>query len=139
MATVNLSNALKTSMLTQLQNAIDAGATGGTIKLYTGAIPATPATAIGSQVLLGTLTFPAGMCDAPGSNTGGVLTAGAIVQDSDADSSGIATWARIADSTGNTVMDVDVTTTTGSGAIKLNTTNIVAGGPISMASFVVSM
>jgi hypothetical protein len=62
-----------------------------------------------------------------------VLTFSAITQDTSADATGTATWARIADSTGATVFDCDVGT---SGAtLNLNTTSIVAGGPIQVSSF----
>lgn len=135
MATVHFTNALKTGVLTQIQNAIDAGSAGGTIKIYTGAIPTTADTAVTSQVLLGTLTFS----ETCGVNASGSLTMAAITQDSAADNSGTATWARIADSSGVTVMDIDVSTTGGTGALQLNTTNIVKGGPILITSFIIGV
>ena len=133
MATVRFTNALKTGVLTQIQNAIDAGSAGGTIKIYTGAIPTTADTAVTSQVLLGTLTFS----ETCGVNASGSLTMAAITQDSAADNSGTATWARVADSSGNAFVDIDVTTIGGGGALQLNTVNIVAGGPILVSSFVI--
>jgi hypothetical protein len=63
----------------------------------------------------------------------------AIAQDSSADATGTATWARIADSAGNTVMDVNMSVTGGGGALQLNTTSIVSGGPILISSFVISV
>jgi hypothetical protein len=88
------------------------------------------------QVLLGTCTMPT-TC---GSETpSGSLTIGTIVGDSAADASGTATWARIADSTGLTVVDVDVGVV-GSGAVIQMVTNVlVAGGPIAFSSFVFRM
>ena len=56
-----------------------------------------------------------------------------------ADATGTAAWARIADSNGSSVMDIDVSATGGSGALQLNTTNIVIGGPILITSFVISV
>jgi len=125
---------LKDAMLTAIRDAIDAGATGGLINVYTGTQPATPETGLSGNTLLGTLTF-ATVC---GTISSGVLTMAAITEDSSADNSGTATWARITDSTGTVVMDVDVSSTVGSGAIKMNTTVIVATGPIRIASFVIS-
>ena len=45
----------------------------------------------------------------------------------------------MADNSGDAVADFDVTNNAGSGAIKLNTTTIVAGGPIAMTSFAITM
>lgn len=135
MATVRFPTAVRTSILTQILNAIDAGAGPGTIKIYTGSQPASSNDAA-TGTLLGTLTFsdPCGTVAA-----GGPLTASAITQDSSADAGGTAGWARIADSAGNTVMDINVSATGGAGALQLNTTTIVAGGPIQVTSFVVSV
>lgn len=134
MAIIRFITATKEACLTQVKNAIDAGAGAGTIKVYTGTIPAAPADAIVAQVLLGTLTF-----SDPCGTVSTTLTMSAITQDSAADASGTATWARIADSTGATVMDIDVTSTGGGGTMQLNTTNIVIGGPILISSFVLSV
>ena len=98
-------------------------------------MPADCATAITTQTLLGTLTFS----DPCGTIATGSLTMSAITQDSSADATGTAAWARIQDSTGVVVMDLNVTTTGGGGAITLNTTNIVIGGPILITSFVISV
>lgn len=135
MAIIRFAIAVKNSVLSPVQVAIDAGAGPGTVKVYSGIIPATPATAIGAQVLLGTLTFS----DPCGAVATGALTMSAIAQDSAADASGTASFARIADSTGLTVMDIDVTSNGGGGTLQLNTTNIVIGGPILISSFVISV
>lgn len=135
MATVHLVGALKDDMLTSVKNRIDAGSAGGTVKIYTGSMPISPSVAVTTQVLLGTLTF-SDPCATITSNT---LVFSAITPDSLADNDGTATWARIADSDGNAVIDVDVSTTTGSGSIKLNTTAVKAGGPISITAMVISL
>ena len=135
MAILRFAVAVKNSTLTQIRDAIDAGAGAGTCKIYTGTIPADVATAVGVQVLLGTLTFS----DPCGTVATGALTMSTITQDSSADATGTATWARIADSTDSAVMDIDISTTGGGGTLQLNTTNIVAGGPILISSFVISV
>ena len=127
---VHFRTTLKTALVNQIKAFIDAGAGAGLILIYTGAMPATPETAVTSQVLLGTLTFS----DPMGTESGGVLTASAITQDDSADASGTAAWARIVDSTGAAVMDIDVSTTAGSGALKLNTVAVAIGGPIRVDS-----
>ena len=133
MATVHFATTPANSALTQLMNAIDAGSAGGTIKIYTGTMPATPETAVTTQALLGTLTFS----DPCGSVASKQFTASAITQDSAADASGTATWARVSDSSGTAVIDLDVTTTGGGGALQLNTVSIVKDGPILVSSFII--
>lgn len=129
MANVRLSTSTRNAMLDAIAAAIDAGASGGTIKIYDGTQPANANAAISTQNLLATLTFSA--TAAPGAASG-TLTFSAITEDTAADANGTATWARIADSDGATVFDCDVNT---SGAtINLNTTTIVAGGPVRITS-----
>lgn len=104
------------------------------LRFYTGTKPAGPGTAITDQVLLGTLT-----CASPfaPSTSGGVVTASSITQDSSADATGTATWARLLTSASTAIEDMTVGT---SGAdINLNTTSIVSGGPISVTSFTRTM
>ena len=98
-------------------------------------MPADTATAVTTQVLLGTLTFSA-VC---GSIANKLLTMASITQDSSADASGTASWARITDSDNNVVMDIDCSITGGTGALQLNATNVVQNGPILVTSFVVSV
>lgn len=135
MATVHFTTTVANAVLAPVMNAIDAGATGGTIKIYTGTIPTDADTAIGTQVLLGTLTFSTSC----GSISLKALTMATITQDSSADATGTASWARIADSNGLTVMDIDCSITGGTGALQLNTTSIVQNGPILITSFVISV
>lgn len=130
MAVVRFKQTLKESMETQIKDAIDAGSGPGILQIYSGSMPATPETSVTTQTLLGTLTFS----DPCGTIGSGTLTMSAITQDASADNGGTAAWARILDSTGSAVMDVDVSATTGTGAIKLNTVTIVAGGPIRIDS-----
>ncbi len=127
---INLATTVKNSMLTPLRDAIDAGSGPGTIDFYTGTIPADPATAVTSQVLLGTLTFS----DPCGTVSAGVLTLSAVTSDSSADATGAASWARVKDSNGTVVADGNITNTGGGGMIQMNTTNIVIGGPIGISS-----
>ena len=135
MAIVRFVDSVKNSVLTPLKDAIDAGSGAGTIKIYTGTQPTLASDAVTTQTLLGTLTFS----DPCGTVATGALTMSAITQDSSADATGTATWARIADSAGNTVMDVNVSVTGGGGALQLNTTSIVSGGPILISNFVISV
>ena len=142
MATYHFTRVASWTLMNALKGLFDAGSTGATIKFYTGSMPTgtlpqTGAeTGIGSQVLLGTCTLP----KPSGTETpSGSLTVGTITGDSAADNSGTATWARIADSTGLTVVDVDVGLVGSGAAIQMVSTTIVAGGPIAFSSLVARM
>ena len=142
MAVVHFAPTLKDQVLAPVLAAIDAGAGPGYICIYAGSMPTDTTVAVvpASQPLLGTLTFadPAGDV---GVTTPHVLTIDTTpaLQDSTADATGTASWARVYDSTGAAIMDLNVTTTGGGGALTLNTTNIVIGGPILITSFVISV
>jgi hypothetical protein len=101
------------------------------LRIYDGSRPATGGTA---TTLLAELT-----CGSPfaAAAVNGVLTAGAITQDSSANATGTATWFRIVQSDGSTfVLDGNVGT---SGSdLNLTTTSIVSGQPVSISSFVIT-
>lgn len=80
-------------------------------------------------VLLGTLT----LSQPAGTIANGILTLNTITEDSSADANNTATWGRFRDGDGNPVLDGSIGVA-GSGAdFIINTTNIVAGGPIRIA------
>lgn len=121
---------------------LDVGSGPALIRFYPAPMPAGPATAITTQALLGTLT-----CSDPcATRVAGVITFAAVTQDDAADADGTAAWARLVDSSGSAVIDLDVTRAVdpdtglpGTGAILLNDTDIVAGGPISMNSLILTI
>ena len=123
------SDTLCSDFADDLNTRLNAGGA-ATVEIYTGTKPATPDTAITSQVLLGTCTCSA----TAGTYANRRFTFNAITQDSAADASGTATWARFLDGAGTGVLDVDVTTTGGGGFMQMNNTAITIGGPISIAS-----
>lgn len=129
MSNVRPSNAARDAMLNAIRDLIDAGASGGTINVYNGTQPATGETALAGNTLLATLTFSS--TSAPNAS-GGVLTFNAITEDSVADATGTASFARIRDSNGVDVLDMDVGIS--SASIILNTVSIVAGGAVRMTS-----
>ena len=134
MATITLSLEAAGDLLTSINDNLNLGSGAATIKLYTGTKPADPDTAITTQTLLGTLTCS----DPAGTVSGRTLTFGTVTMDSSADATGTATWARLADSAGVAVIDIDITTTGGGGFGQMNTTSIVAGGPITAPSIVIT-
>lgn len=122
---------VRSNRMTQVLNAIDAGAGAGTVKVYSGTVPANVGTAITDQTLLATLT----LSDPCGSVSNGVLTFSAITEDSSGDANGTPTFARLADSDGNNV--AQVTAGVGSGELNFGA-EIVAGQPVQISSFVIT-
>jgi hypothetical protein len=103
----------------------------GKLRIYSGTRPATGGTA---TTLLAELTCNATF--AP-SASGGVLTLNAITQDSSADATGTATWARLLKSDGTTIV-LDCSVGTSGADINLNTTSIVTGAAVSVSSAVLT-
>ena len=101
----------------------------GVLRIYSGTMPANVGTALSGNTLLAELT-----CGSPfaAAASGGVLTANTITQDSSANATGTATFFRIDQSGGTSVVQGTVNTT---GAdLNLNTTSIVSGGPVQVTS-----
>lgn len=117
---------------------IDAAATPGKVKAYTGSQPATVETSA-SGTLLGTIILadPAGSV----SGTTGVLTINAAgsTRDESADASGEIGYVRITD--GDDVGILDLPVQAGAAAVSgyavFNTLTVVADGPIELVSLVI--
>jgi hypothetical protein len=108
-------------------NALDSGY----IRIYDGTQATNADTAVGAQNLLAELRFTA---EAFPAAVVGLLTAGAITDDSSANLTGTATWARILASDGSTVW-FDGSVGTASANVILNTTSIVSGAVVSCSAF----
>ena len=120
--------------LTQYKDALDAGSGPGTAKIYSGAIPTSPdVAATGTLLAELVLSKPCGVV------ADKKLTFSAITQDLEANNTGVATYVRLADSDGNVVIDGDVSSTGGTGVLKLNTTSVTALGPVFINSFELSI
>jgi hypothetical protein len=102
----------------------------GYIRIYDGTQPATADTAVSTQTLLAELRFGA---DAFGAASNGTITANAITDDSSANATGTATWARILASDGTTVW-FDGTAGTSAANVILNSVAISAGAAVSISS-----
>lgn len=120
--------------LTQYKDDLDAGSGPGTAKIYSGTMPATPETAA-----TGTLLAELVLAKPCGVVADKKLTFSAITQDLEANNTGYAGYVRFADSDGNAVIDGDVTSTSGTGVLKLNVTLITALGPVFINSFELSI
>lgn len=101
---------------------IDAGAGAGKLKIYTAA----------KASLLASLTFSD---PAFGDAATGVATANAITDDSAADNTGVAAVFTATDFDDNVVLEGTVGGLASGEDMELNTTNIVAGGVVSVSSF----
>ena len=66
------------------------------------------------------------------------MTFGTVTQDSGADATGTATWARFEDSAGVAVIDIDITTTGGGGTGTMPSTSVIAGTPVTAPSIVLT-
>lgn len=102
----------------------------GTIKIYSGTQPVNANTALSGNTLLATLTFGS---TAFGSSALGVITANAITNGT-AVATNTATFARLFESDGTTVV-MDITVGTSGAGLNLNTTSIVSGATVSCSSF----
>lgn len=126
--TIKLAVATRNARLQALIDAIGASAQ---IRIFSGSRPANVAAAE-TGTLLAQLTGNASGFAAAAS--GGTSTANAITQDSAADATGTASWARIRTSGGTAIVDIDVTATGGGGELELVTVSIVAGQPVQISS-----
>lgn len=113
----------------------DAGAGAATLKIYTGTQPATANDAV-SGTLLATITLSD---PAFGSASTGVATLAGTPLSATGVAAGTAGWARLADSTGATVLDGSVTATGGGGQVELATTTISVGVTVQITSGTVTM
>jgi hypothetical protein len=134
MAVIHLAAAARNAAADAVVDLVDAGAGAGTIKIYSGAIPATGDTAE-SGTLLATVTLAD---PAFGSAAAGVAT-GTDPASVNAVATGTAGWFRLEDSTGANVFDGDVTATGGGGTMTLSTTSLVSGSPVDITSLTVTM
>jgi len=130
--TLAIADAIRNSMLDEITAAIDAGVSGGFLRVYDGVQPAKAGTVTN---LLAEMTFSVTSFLAA---TGGSMTANAITDETSAPAAGTATWFRIVDSSGAFVCDGTVTVTSGGGDLELNTVTISVGLVVSVTSCVLT-
>lgn len=127
--TIGLLESLRNDRLDLLSDAIDAGTGAGTLKIYDGTRPATGGTV---TTLLATITFS--NPSVPAAATGGILTFGTFVDETNAPASGTATWARAADSDATFVCDMSVGGPSSGEDIELDNVTISSGTTVSVTS-----
>lgn len=109
-------------------------AASGKLHLYSGTRPTNADTALSGNTLLAVLTLNA---TAFGSASSGVLTANAITSDSSADATGTATFARLFESDGTTVIE-DYSLATSGAEVTVSTTSIVATAVVSCSAMTIT-
>jgi hypothetical protein len=131
---MKLTTVLRTAIANEILSAVTNGTSGDpTIEIYTG----TTVPALGdpvSDTLLATLT----MTTTAGTVTDGVLTMDAITSDPTADATGTAGWARVLDRDGAPAIHITVADD-GSGDLNLNSVNVVAGTPVAITAFTITI
>jgi hypothetical protein len=115
---IAISTAARSAAADGIVDLIDGGAGAGTLLIFTGAAPATPATADSDPAF--------------GAAASGVATASAITSDTNVDASGTAAHFRIKDS--NAVVILQGTVGTSGADINFNTVTFVAGATAAISS-----
>lgn len=129
-----LATATRNAIADAAVDLIDGGTGAGTVKIYSGAQPAS-ANDAASGTLLATFTLAD---PAFGAAAAGVATANAVADTTGA-ADGTAGWFRAETSTPGTVLDGSVTATGGGGDMELNTVTISTGVTVSLTSWTVTM
>ena len=128
---VRIDKVVRTTRVDAILNAVDAGATGGFLRVYSGSKPVTKGAAPAGLLLADIL-----LADPCGASTGGVLTLTVPRTDTAANNSGTASFFYLVDSTGAFVCDGDVAV---SGSdLNVTTTTIVAGQPVDITSLTIT-
>lgn len=102
----------------------------GTLRIYSGTMPADANAALSSNTLLAQLTMSA---TSFGAASSGVATANAITADSSADATGTATFFRILAGNGTTVV-IQGSVGTSAADLILNSTSITVGAAVSVSA-----
>jgi hypothetical protein len=132
--TIRLSTASRNAAAKAIGDLVDAGTGAGTLKIYSGAQPATGDTAE-SGTLLATVLFADPGFAAPSSGTINATDPAAVT----GVAAGTAGWFRVEDSAGNNVYDGSVTATGGGGDLTLATTTISIGVTVDITALSITM
>lgn len=132
-----MANNLKTSIVARnaALDAIAALANNGYLRIYDGAQPSTPETAVSGQVLLAELRMNATAFPAA---SGGILTANAITSDTVINATGTAAWYRLLKSDGTTVL-WDGSVGIASADMILNAVALVANAQLDISTLTYTM
>jgi hypothetical protein len=134
--TIHISNAARSAAANAAVDLVDAGAAGGKIRIYSGAQPAGPDTAVGAQVLLAELTMDATAAFSAASNGVKTLDATPVLSTTGL-AAGTAAWFRMLDS--NNVAVIDGSAGTSGTDLILNTTTISVGVTVEVTGGTITM
>jgi hypothetical protein len=126
--TPSITTAARNAAADAVVDLVDVGGA-GTLRIYSGTMPADANAALSGNTLLAQLTMSA---TAFGSAAAGVATAAAITQDSSADAAGTATFFRILSGGATVILQGSVGTSAAD--LNLNSTAISAGAAVSVSS-----
>lgn len=142
MAVVRLSTSLAAIMLTACVTAIDDGGAAGRIVIYEGDMPDSPDEEITTQVAIVEFPLPSpSFGDPQPSGVGVTATAEeipAVAAEESTSGPDPDLFARIYDAGGGSLMDLDVTDAGGTGAIKIDATQIIQGVSVTIVSLLIS-
>lgn len=131
---VGVSDDVKLSVLLSIRALIDGGVSFGRIKIYNAPRPATGA-AITSQTLLANIALLDPSFQDPIANS---MTMNIPISTTGL-ANGTAAWARITDSAGNFILDIDVGNLASSAELKISSTSITVGGTINVVNGTISI
>lgn len=127
--------ALAVTLCDLVVDSIDIGAGSGHVKVYDGTRPASPATAVSTQVMLVDYTLPEPAFGNAVAVTGGATATAATISNTTAAASGTASWFRVFDGSGNAVFDGDITLTGSGGDLTMSALVITAGMDTGITGF----
>lgn len=134
--TIHISTAARNAACDSVVDLLDAGPAGGKIRIYSGAQPAGPDTAVGAQVLLAELTMDATAAFGSAANGTATLDATPVLSTTGL-AAGTAAWFRMLDSNNVAVMDGSAGTS-GTDLI-LNTATISVGVTVEVTAGTITM
>lgn len=136
---ISISNVAAIAACAAFTAAVDTGAGTSKLIIYGGSAPANADVAIGAQPVLVTFNLPDPAFGAPVDiNPGAHATANAVTP-VQASATGTASFFRMIDGNGATVLQGTVTDTAGNGDLKLSSTAIITGIDVTVVSLTVTM
>jgi hypothetical protein len=128
--TPSITTAARNAAADSVVDLVDAGTPPGSLRIYSGTMPADANAALSGNTLLAQLTFST---TAFGAAATGVATAAAITSDTSADATGTATFHRVLNAAGTVIWQGSVGTATSD--LVLSSTSITAGGTVAVSSY----
>jgi len=139
-ASTKISNAAAIAAANSITALIDGGAGPGKLQIYDGAQPADPGVAVSTQVLLAELTLSdPSFGAAVDGNPGGLATANAVLDDTSANATGIASWFRVIDSNLLAVIDGSAGVAADTPDLTLDNKNIQVGATVKVTTWTITM